>query len=407
MTVERTVILTLVRYYLPGDNSGGPVRTIANMVAQLSDQFDFRIITSDRDVLDETAYAGVMVDGWNQVGKAQVYYASPANRSVAALARVISATEHDVLYLNSFFDPGFTQKPLLARMFGMLPVRPVVVAPRGEFSLGALALHSWKKSLFIHLSSVIGLYRNVTWQASCAGEANDIAQSLGKTEKFSKRERDVAVAIDLPQVPGTTVVPNAVELKHHSSLRIVFLSRITPKKNLHFALRVLARVRARVEFNIYGPIREEPYWHQCQRLIEACPPNVIVKYCGSLAHAEVPEVFGAHDLFFLPTLGENYGHVMMESLSAGTPILIADTTPWRNLEQAGVGWDLPLDDEQVFVEKIEEAARKPDDARQLWRGRVLAYAHERASDPEIISSNKRLFLNAVLNFRKRPDGRKN
>jgi glycosyltransferase involved in cell wall biosynthesis len=187
----------------------------------------------------------------------------------------------------------------------------------------------------------------------------------------------------------------------------VFLSRITPKKNLHFALKVLAQVRAPVEFNIYGPVREEPYWQQCQRLIEECPPNVTVRYCGSLAHVEVPAVFEAHDLFFLPTLGENYGHVMMESLSAGTPILIADTTPWRDLLQAGVGWDLSLNNEQAFVDKIEEAARMPVEARRLWRSRVLAYAHERANDPAIITSNIKLFLNAVANFRMQPDGRKN
>jgi predicted dehydrogenase/glycosyltransferase involved in cell wall biosynthesis len=346
-------------------------------------------------VLDDVAYAGVTTDAWNQVGKAQVYYASPGNRSVGALARVISATDHDVLYLNSFFDSGFTQKPLWARMFGMLPVKPVVIAPRGEFSLGALALHSWKKSLFIYLASVIGLYRNVTWQASCAEEAGDISNALGATEGFSGRARDVVVAIDLPQASAANVLQTSVGPAPHTKFRIVFLSRITPKKNLDFALRVLANVRAPVEFNIYGPIREESYWKQCQRLIEACPANISVRYWGSLAHKDVLTVFGAHDLFFLPTRGENYGHVMMESLSAGTPILIANTTPWRNLEQAGAGWDLPLDEEQPYADKIEEAARMSDEARGLWRARVLAYATERRADPEIIASNKGLFFKAI------------
>ena len=38
-------------------------------------------------------------------------------------------------------------------------------------------------------------------------------------------------------------------------------------------------------------------------------------------------MFQEYDLLFLPTKGENFGHVILESMSAGTPVLISDTTP--------------------------------------------------------------------------------
>jgi len=47
MEAPQTHILGLVEYYLPGYKSGGPVRTIANMVNQLSDHFEFWIVTRD------------------------------------------------------------------------------------------------------------------------------------------------------------------------------------------------------------------------------------------------------------------------------------------------------------------------------------------------------------------------
>ena len=50
----------------------------------------------------------------------------------------------------------------------------------------------------------------------------------------------------------------------------------------------------------------------------------------------------ANDLFFLPTRGENFGHVIAEALSVGTPVLISDQTPWRKLAAVGLGHDLPL-----------------------------------------------------------------
>ena len=66
------------------------------------------------------------------------------------------------------------------------------------------------------------------------------------------------------------------------------------------------------------------------------------KYMGIVKHERVGEVFAEHDLFLLPSLGENYSHVTCEALSAGCPVLISDRTPWRNLQQKGVGWDVPL-----------------------------------------------------------------
>lgn len=61
MQTRKTIILALVRYCLPGDKSGEPVRSISNIVDQLGDEFVFRIVTSDRDSLDEVPYGGVVV----------------------------------------------------------------------------------------------------------------------------------------------------------------------------------------------------------------------------------------------------------------------------------------------------------------------------------------------------------
>jgi len=99
----KPTILTFVGYYLPGYKSGGPVRTIANMVDHLGDELDFRIVTSDRDAMDAEPYAEVTVEKWNQVGNAQVYYISPKRRSLPGIADLIQHTTYDVLYLNSFF----------------------------------------------------------------------------------------------------------------------------------------------------------------------------------------------------------------------------------------------------------------------------------------------------------------
>lgn len=394
MQTRKTIVLALVRYYLPGNKSGGPVRSISNIVDQFGDEFDFRIVTSDRDLLDEAPYAGVAVDAWNQVGKAQVYYLSPRNRSMLALARLFSDTPYDLLYLNSFFDPVFTRRPLLARRLGLLPAKPVLLAPRGEFSPGALLLKHRKKGPYRWLASAIGLYRDLTWHASGECEAADIRHAMAGTAQQSTIA--IAVASDLPLLPDKEEVKyGSLTRGREERLRIVFLSRITPMKNLDYALRVLARVNIPVHFAIFGPIEDGSYWRQCEGLMADLPPNISVRYEGAVDHLQVATVLESHDLFFLPTRGENYGHVIMESLLAGTPVLIADTTHWRDLEQAGVGWDLPLDNEQQFANKIHDAAQFSNEAYRLWRERVYSYSRKRAFDPEIIAANRRLFTEAA------------
>jgi len=69
--IVKPVILTFVGCYLPGYRGGGPIRTIANMVDRLGDEFEFRIITMDRDLGDVKPYENVKVDSWNAVGKEQ------------------------------------------------------------------------------------------------------------------------------------------------------------------------------------------------------------------------------------------------------------------------------------------------------------------------------------------------
>lgn len=385
--MKRPIILTLVHYYLPGYKSGGPIRTIANMVDQLGDELDFRIVTSDRDALDETAYPGISVDHWNSVGKAQVLYLSPANRRMETLTRIIQDTPHDILYLNSFFDRVCTLRPLLARRMGRLPDSPTVIAPRGEFSTGALALKQWKKAPYLRAAKVLGIYRDLTWQASSDREVEDIQRMIGRVA------RAIVVAPNLPsttspEVPFRPRVPG-------EPLKIIFLSRVSPMKNLDFALRVLAEVRVPVEFNIYGPIRDEEYWKRCKEQAKYLPEHIQLHYHGMKPHSDVPQTLAGHDLFFLPTRGENYGHAIVEAWAAGLPVLISDETPWRGLEALGVGWDLPLIDVGAFVSVIETLSRQEGEACHAVRERAVRHANAISTDQACVDDNLSLFLQLI------------
>lgn len=373
-------MLIFLPRYLPGYKFGGPLQSIVNLVEALGDEFRFRIVTSDRDVGDAAPYANVPTRRWTKVGKAEVIYLPREDLRLRPLARLMRETPHDAVYLNSFFDPRFTTRPLMAMRLGLTPRKPVILAPRGEFSVGALAIKPAKKRAFLAAASALRLYDDVRWQASTALEKADILRVFPRA--------NVCVANNLPRKAGAQ--PPRRARTPAELLRIVFLSRISPKKNLLYALDVLRRVRVPVRFTIHGPCEDIGYWRECEAAIAALPPHVEVVVAGDVPPANVVETLAAHDLFFFPTRGENFGHVIAEALSAGLRLLLSDQTPWRELAAANVGHDLPLDDPAAFARVLEAEAGLSPDPRA-----IASYLERTLSIANVLEDNRRLLTAAA------------
>lgn len=398
----KPVILTFTRNYLPGHLAGGPVRTIANMVDRLGAEFEFRIVTSDRDVGDAAPYPDIQRDRWIALGKGWVRYVSPSHRGLRELARLVSGTAHDIVYLNSLFDQRFTRRVLLARRLGWVRRAPLILAPRGELSPGALAIKKSRKQLYGRLSGLCGLYRDITWQASSELEKEAIARAIERLlPEKSHGSHDlrgrVVVAPDVVLPETTPEVQWAAQAKRRNPARfsIVFVSRISPMKNLAYALRVVSRVRCSVQFSIYGPIEDAGYWRSCQAIIGSMPAHVEVSYCGRIESSDVVGAIAKHDLFLLPTQGENFGHVIYEALCAGTAVLVSDQTPWRDLEQMGVGWDLPLANVDQFVSRIEYMSTWGEREFQRVAENARRFAAKVSGDANTVAVNRRLFRDAL------------
>jgi glycosyltransferase involved in cell wall biosynthesis len=384
--MNHPTILAFSGHYLPGYKSGGPVQSVANIVDHLGAEFCFRVVARDRDIGDTRPYPDIAVGKWVGVGRGQVLYLDAAEQTITRIARIMRETPHDAVYLNSFFDPRFTILPLLSRLLGMVPRRPLIVAPRGELSRGALGLKSLKKRSYIAAAKALGLYDHVLWQASSNLEAEDIGKVFGANAR-------VHIASNLPRavLSGLDHPPRVVG----QPLRVLFLSRISPMKNLQFAIDVLARVRVPVEFRIIGPVSDAAYWTECAQMIEALPPHIRVSYEGILPAPEVPSAMAQSDLFFLPTLGENFGHAIIEALGAGTPVLISDQTPWQDLAAAGCGWVEPLSNPNSYAAHIEGMFGQAPRDHDLRRKAALRYAQIFTENSTNLEDNRALFQSAI------------
>lgn len=381
-------ILVIVPFFLPGFRGGGPIRSVHNIVQFLGDEFEFSILTSDRDLGDSSSYPDIPTDRWIRFGKAKVRYCSPAMLRGPALAATLSQTPHDLLYLNSFFSFRFSIVPLLAQRMKLSPAAPTVLAPRGEFSAGALALKSHKKKAFIRIGSAIGLFSSLHWHASTAHEARDITAAIG-------------VGADRLSIASNLTAPLPDTLPQHTPrvpgdpLRVVFVSRISPKKNLEFALKVMSGINFPIHFSIVGPEEDAAYYSRCKELAQLVPSNIFVQWVGGIPAEQIPQLMSNHDLLFLPSLGENFGHVIAEALGAGTPVLLSDTTPWRGLTELGVGYDLPLDQPDLFRKALYDKWRQSQAQASEMRTRASSYARERQRNGADVEANRTLFHTAL------------
>ena len=126
------------------------------------------------------------------------------------------------------------------------------------------------------------------------------------------------------------------------------------------------------------------------------PPNVRARYAGPLDYSAVAETFARHDVFLFPTFGENFGHVIVESLAAGCPVIVSDRTPFRDLEERGAGWVVPIEEPHAYHRALESCTAMDAATHTRMRGAAREYARRIITDPEPIEQNRQLFREAAM-----------
>ena len=387
----RPRILIFCDFYLPGFKSGGGTWMIVNLVERFADRYDLFIVTRNYDSKgDKRPYTTVQVNDWNTVGLAQVFYFAPGSLTVGKAAEIVETIRPSAVYLNSALSLPVRQFLRAGRRAVVRNV-PVILAPCGEMSEGALSVKPLKKKLFLKVALAAGLYRDVIWKASFESEAEEIRNVIGPTA-------EVLVAADLAP---TQILPDFTETwkpeKRPGEARFAYFSRVVPKKNLKYLLECLTEIRdGRVYLDIIGPLEDAHYWAECESVIARMPPNIEVTVAGSFPeqHDALRRLAASH-FFAMPTLNENFGYVFVEALAAGCPLLISDRTVWEDVEKKGVGWRVPLADRSAFIARIKECIAMGNADYSEMSRRARRYAEHWLANDETEAANAAVLESAL------------
>lgn len=384
-------VLIFCDFYLPGFKSGGGMWTVVNLVDRFADRYNFYVVTRNYESKgDRKPYTTVRSDAWNQVGNARVWYFSKAAFTVDAFANLVNEITPDMVFLNSALSTPVI-KFLTARRRGLFSDLPVVLAPCGEMSAGALSLKPVKKKLFLMYANTVGLYRDIIWKASFEFEKDEIRQVIGA-------DTEVLVAPDLaPKSILPDYDPQWKAKKEKGSVRFAFLSRLTRKKNIHYFLERLRDIhKGNVQFDLIGPFEDEGYWHQCQAIIREMPSNVSVNAVGSFpAQEDALRKLSESHFFVLPTLNENFGYVFIEALAAGCPLLVSENTVWKDIDQSEVGWQIPLDNTAGWIEQINNCVEMDGPRFEQMSANARNYALNWLGDTKTEQATDRVLERAL------------
>jgi glycosyltransferase involved in cell wall biosynthesis len=375
-------VLIFIDWFLPGNKAGGPVTSIGHIVENLREQVDFYVMTRDTDYGDDKPYVFVRSNHWTKIKEGlHIYYFSEDNLDYTTLKEVALEADCPHWYINGMYSYYFSILPvLMARNRKDLKV---TVASRGMLSPHALAIKPIKKMVYLCLSKMLGIYKGVDFHATNAEEAIQIRRRLGG-------HHNIKIASNLTGTPSP-FNPKQGD-KTTGMLKLLSLARISPEKNILGALRSLSDCNYNVRFDLYGQQLDQEYFRQCKAEAKNLPANVKVKFHGSVPTAKVPEILQRADFLFLPTHGENFGHSILEAMLAGCPVIISDRTPWRNLEEKGLGWDISLTEQKRFKEVLGKAAAMDAITYEKMSQAAFTYAKDFAANSELLAANLALFV---------------
>jgi glycosyltransferase involved in cell wall biosynthesis len=380
---DRKKVLALFEYFSPAIAAGGPIKSALGFAEGLSEELDILIATRDSDMGNKRPMPGIVSDHeYSREGYRVIYLSAKKLKKNLAL---LILRKPDIVYLNSFFAWQFAILPLLLVRLLRTKSR-LVLAPRGQFAASAISKSKWRKKVYLVVYRTLLENASTLYQASSEFEKKDILSVLPK--------RQVQVAGNLrPQAEADF---RYLSINKAHAFKLCTIARIHPIKNIHLAIKcVLPLVPFGVKLDVYGFMEDVEYLEHCQQLAMAGNGNI--RLLPALQAEDVMPTITNYHAFLLPTKGENFGHVIFEALLAGRPVIISDQTPWRNLQKAEAGFDLPLNNVDWFTNAIRSLMDMDQPVFDRWCNCAHQLATASLDHQNRIDQHRQLFEIAIAN----------
>ena len=210
------------------------------------------------------------------------------------------------------------------------------------------------------------------------------------------------------------IIPNGIDLRKFppqkeyysksNGKRILFLSRIHPKKGLEMLIDIWSSLDQGTKQGWYIDIvgnGAADYIAKLQDQIDQTKLNDEVRIYPPAYGIDKFKRYQDARLFILPTYSENFGVVIAEALASYTPVITTYGAPWEDLETQNAGWWTPITPE-AMKSALLNALLSPDEVLDVKavNGRKLI---EEKYSIEAVSSNMETLYDWIVNQKEQPN----
>ena len=248
----------------------------------------------------------------------------------------------DLVHLTSTYS--FTTVPtlLLARIMG----KPVVWSPRGSLQ----ATEQWDEAPNQLLKRLF----------------ERLCQLVRPRDTMLHVTAQIEATLSITNLPGiaTAEIPNPIDLplplqgrdwRPNGRLRLMFISRLHPKKGVDLLLSALSKLPENVTLDVYGS-GTIGYETELRVIAEKLRITHRIHMHGHVDGEDKQRAFSNADIMCLPTHSENFGIVIGEALAHGVPVITTTAAPWNGLDTHGCGRWIERD-ERSLIAAIEYLAQ--------------------------------------------------
>lgn len=239
---------------------------------------------------------------------------------------------YDIIHIHSWWNLVSVFTVLICGLRGWRPC----LAPRGMLSAYSFQHENSIKKILIHRLLGKYLLSRTVLHATTALEVNDCQKVIPHWQH-----------ILLPNIVKLTDewIPES-SASNEAAFKLIFLSRVDPKKGLELLFDALNQVVFPFQLHIYGN-QEDAYEEQLQQLVNQTQVGEQIYWHGWIEGESKFVKLADADLFVLTSHNENFANVVLESLSVNTPVLLSNQVGLADyVQQKKLGWvcSLAVDD---------------------------------------------------------------